>query len=184
MISFELKAEQPEQKTTKTDLHFEIGTDISPWLLGGSSVITMVGKGSFRVGLEFWRFEFPNEIIDGNSKNKGEGWSRKVDKAYALYGDYFLKTTTQEAWFVGVVMSTFHSTVKRQDFPEEDQFWSSEVLGRVGYKYKLNEKWSLNPWMALGPLKPNTPDRKAIGGEEFNELPYQFIATIHLNYEI
>ena len=82
-----------------------------------------------------------------------------------------------------MVFSTFESTVSRENFAEEADFRSYEILLRFGYKWNVTPKLSIGPWFSAGPIWSDT-DSAVVGGEKFSEAKVQVIGTVHMTYEL
>ncbi len=142
--------------------------------------------------------EFPELLINLDKANADEGWSRRVDVAFALYLDYAFGSPG-DGWHVGVALDLLSSTVGRDGFAQESSFLSFEVLPRVGYRWFPMKYLTaamggdgprqdikglgpfLHPWLGVGPIfaLENTPQ---IGEEAFEESTIQFVGTVHLGW--
>ena len=173
---------QPESSGPSQSLEFSLGTDSSPWLFEGGSVIVAAQKGKWRLTGEAWRMTFPDFFVESNDDNKGKGWARQAELGLGLYLDYF-EMGNHQGVFYGVVFSTFRSRLEREGFSDVVKFRSSEILGRVGYRWALTDRLSLQPWIAAGPLWTHG-DVSPIRGEVYQESPVQVLATMHIMYQL
>lgn len=179
LITTKAYGESPEAHCESDEYKYSLGTDISPWLMDGGSLIYSSLSGNCRLTLEAWKLEFPKAFLDLNKHNKDEGWQRKAT-GFALYIDTFYKNT-DDGWYSGLVFSSFYSELSREGYDAEEGFRSYEIMLRFGYKWNLTPNVSLEPWFAAGPLWTDG-NEPTIGGEEFQESKIQMLGTAHLTY--
>ncbi len=172
-------------QTVSGQTHLSVATDVTPWLLDGYSAIVMAeGKdlGPWRLTAEVWGMKMPQFHIELATGNQGEDWQRRVDWAAVLYGDYHLGEAGM-GWHVGGVVHLMKSTVTRTGRSGQGKLQTLELLARAGYRWFPLEGQGLflNPWLAAGYLHViETP--KAVAGEVFEELPVQFLGTMHVGW--
>ncbi len=160
------------------ETHWSIGTDVSPWFLSGYSVIAGVEPAvcpGCRVQIEVWGFDFPEFYVELAEANAGEGWGRRVNVGGVLYLDY----QSELGWHVGAAWSTFQSTVSREGATGE--LLSTEILGRVGWRFFLWEGLYVDPWVAAGPVWTLSPEPE-VAGERYEESPVQILGTLHAGW--
>ena len=136
--------------------------------------------GNCRLTLETWEIEFPDAITELNKHNKNEDWERKATGT-SVYLDTFYGSK-DEGWYSGLILSTFRSTLSKDDHSRKASFRSYEALLRFGYKYNLSPEFAIEPWFAAGPIKTDGKE-PTINGERFRENKFQVISTVHMSYK-
>lgn len=164
-----------------------VATDAAPWFLGGYSALVMLEPQQtphLRLSAEAWGMNFPETIIDRHEDNSGEGWQRRIDGAVAITADYHLRQDGR-GWHAGITLNTMHSQVSRREHAGQADFWTFEVLPRIGYRWFPSQKLGLfiNPWLGIGQLNMITQPAP-VGGEVFVEPLFQPLGTIHVGWKL
>jgi len=175
---------------------FMAEVDPIPYLLGGvGGHFGWIPKKSehFAFGIGFISGpEFPDAIINMDSKNKNQGWHLKINQGMGLWTQYYFKEKNQ-GWFAGLQLFTQEMELSNDDFPGETNRTNVLMIAlQVGYVWYPLKKARLyiRPWAGFGyqdivkgTLEPGkvTPDM-VIGNKEYNLNKFMPFATFHIGY--
>lgn len=164
---------------------FSIETDPATFLLDGYSFhVRMKPKNSehFVIGLGTYALDIPDVMISMNKKNKDKGWNVRIQSAYALFGEYYLKDANSK-WFVGLQAGIQNFKNSNGNIPNQEMKYSNFILmPSLGYNW-LPFKFPLyiKPWMGIG-YTSKISGNNSIENLEYDISPISPFITVHVGY--
>jgi hypothetical protein len=191
LMSYGLRA----QKFAKEDRLFMVETDPIPFALKGFDVHFgfMPSKSEhFSFGLSIMAgLEYPDQILEINEKNKGQGWSLKVNQGMGLWANYYFNKK-HEGWYAGLQLFTQELKLTNSNFPNQTDLTNTVLVStQVGYVwFPFKNYFYLKPWAGIGyhtpvdgTFEPDKVDPEMeIGNQKFYLDKFMPFATVHLGY--
>lgn len=148
-----------------------IEVDVLPYITGGYFGAAWLGKDHVRGRALFARVNMPDFAIP-------EGFTNNTISAYALLGDYFLKSD-QTGFWIGSGIVLWDGEIQTDKKIERTSYISYLVNGSIGYVVNIRSKFYLSPWAGMsirvGGDNPITVDQKTYDPPLFNpELSLKF----------
>ena len=115
--------------------------DVLPYVTGGYFAGAWVGKDHIRIRVITAKVHKPDFITkDGFTNNK--------IKAYALLGDYFLKSNW-EGWWACTGLVYWKNSIQSDARALTANYDNWLINGSIGYSFKLGRHFYLSPWSGL-----------------------------------
>lgn len=141
-------------------LSFTVGVeqDVLPYITGGYFAGVWVGKGHLRGRALLARVHKPDLIIP-------DGFTNNWVTAYALVGDYFLKTNWQ-GWWISSGLVFWDSRIQSDERLDTAHYQNTLLNGSLGYNWKFFRHFYLSPWAGLH-LRIGGDQQVTTGGKTF-----------------
>jgi hypothetical protein len=186
LSSTKLEAQDPgtsgENKTT-----FSLETDPSTFAFGGYALhIRIKPRNSERllIGAGTYGMEMPAFMVNMNPDNADMGWNVRINSAYSLFGEYYLKEANR-SWFFGMQLGMQNYKISNDGFANQENKYSNIlVMPSVGYNWQpFDFPLYLKPWLGLGYTS------KLNGNNTIDDLTYELaplvpFVTLHVGYTI
>ncbi len=169
-----------ENKTT-----FSIETDPSTFAFGGYAFhIRIKPKNSqhLLVGAGTYGMDMPDFMVNMNADNKDKGWNVRINSAYSLFGEYYLKEANK-LWFVGLQAGVQNYKNTNDNIPNEESKYSNLlIMPSVGYNWQpFSFPLYLKPWFGLGYTTKMSGDN-SIDNLTYTVSPISPFVTLHIGY--
>lgn len=167
--------------TPRAPTRISLGSDVSPWFLGGFSGLAAVEPSAlpdWRFSAELWSMELPRFAVELPAGNRDQGFTHDVRLAGALYVDRALGGSGLHA---GGIVNVMRARIRRAG--EQGDLTIGELLARIGYRWlPLGPRGPfVNPWLGAGPQWPLT-ERPTLAGRRYALFPVQVLATVHAGW--
>jgi hypothetical protein len=173
--------------TTNYNSSLSIEIDPMAFILKGHSIhlrYSPMASDHFLVGIGAYALNLPDAIVDLNSHNRDRGWSVRIRSAYALYAEYFPKTTN-DGWFIGeqVGIQSFKLNNNREG-TASTSFNTVLAMTYTGYSWRpRGGSWYLKPWVGVG-LTDRIDGINRIGSSRYQVGPIVPFFTLHVGYTL
>lgn len=169
----------------ETKYFFE--TDPGSFVLDGYSLNVFMSPKEYpdyRVGMALFSFEFPDFIVDSNSKNANKNWLLKTQIGTDLYFDRTFIRRKSGEWIIGLIAVFFNNHLSNESSPTERRQFQQLSLGlRSGFIwYPLNGGFYLNPWFAVT-RNWKLGGENAINGNQYFIQKYSPFGSVHVGYK-
>lgn len=176
---------QAQDTAAQSKTTFSIETDPSTFAFGGYAVhFRIKAKNSKHLvfGAGAYSLDLPSVLVDMNKENKDKGWNVRINHAYSLFGEYYLKEANT-AWFLGlqVGIQNFKNT-NDMVAGKESKYSNSIIMPSVGYNWQpFQFPMYLKPWFGVGYTS------KLSGSNSIDDLHYTIsplvpFITLHIGY--
>jgi len=163
-----------------------VETDPATFAMEGYAVHLRVKPESIKqwaLGFGVYALDFPDILVDLNSKNKNKGWDVRLVQGYGPFMDYYF-SEDRRGWLVGVQAALQRFRLKNTSVSSsEASFTNLLIMPRVGYQWFPGKSgFYLFQWFGMGyttKLHGNTE----LGTLSYNVAPSIFFGTLHVGYE-
>jgi hypothetical protein len=115
--------------------------DVLPYIFGGYFGNIWVGKGHWRARVLVAKVNKPDFLIP-------KKFSNNRVTAYAVLGDYFLKSEWKGPW-IGAGLVKWESSIQDKARTSTTHFNNWLLNGSLGYNWKIYKHFYAGPWMGL-----------------------------------
>jgi hypothetical protein len=182
ILTAPLKAQETSVENQTT---FSFETDPSTFAFKGYAFhIRIKPKNSTRLvlGAGTYGLDLPGAMVDMNDENKNKGWKVRINSAYSLFGEYYLKEANQK-WFLGlqVGLQNYKNTNDNHS-GKESTYTNLLVMPSIGYTWQPKRvPVYVKPWFGLG-YTTKTAGSNAIEQLEYAINPLVPFLTVHIGY--
>lgn len=163
------------QQTVTSRVNLGIEQDFLPYLTGGYFMGAWVGKDHIRARVLTARVNKPDFIIkDGFTDNKVT--------AYAVLGDYFLKTGW-EGWWAGAGLVYWKSSIRLKEGSINHKYENYFLNGSIGHNWKLYRNIYISPWAGMH-LRISGDKKVQVDDREFTPPLLNPEASVKLSWNI
>ncbi|MBS1505601.1 MAG: hypothetical protein JSS79_03040 [Bacteroidetes bacterium] len=132
--------------------------DFLPYATGGYYAAAWVGKSQVRARALVAHVHKPSFIVPS-------GFTNNVVTAYALLGDYFLKSDFS-GWSIGGGLVLWNSSIQSNLQQSTVSYNNTLLNGSLSYTWKFHKNFYLSPWAGLH-LKIAGADHVTVDGSSF-----------------
>jgi hypothetical protein len=115
--------------------------DVLPYVTGGYYFGAWAGKSHIRGRVLVAHVNKPEFIVPS-------GFTNNIVTAYALVGDYFLKSDWN-GWWLSAGIVYWDSSIQRNVKVSTASYQNVLLNGSLGYNWKLGKNFYLSPWAGL-----------------------------------
>jgi len=129
------------QQSPRTKINAGIEQDVLPYVTGGYFAGAWIGKDHIRIRAITAKVHKPGFIIK-------DGFTNNRVKAYALLGDYFLKSNWK-GWWAATGLVYWKNSIQTNARINTAHYNTWLLNGSIGYSFNLGWHFYLSPWSGL-----------------------------------
>jgi len=169
----------------ESDITVMVEVDPMPYVFSGYAAHVRLGQKNspWILTLGSYGLEFPDLLVDFNSKNRDEGWQSEIKNAYAVFGDYHF-SGKPEGLFVGTQIAYQGFGLKRDSVDQTQNNSVLLVMPRVDTLWKpFESNFYILPWAGVGAnLRLDNKDL-TLGNDEFDVALAGAFVTMHMGWQ-
>jgi hypothetical protein len=178
---------QDTKGNSKNKTTFSIETDPSTFAFGGYAFhfrIKPKNSQHLLIGAGTYGMDMPGFMINMNAANKDKGWNVRINSAYSIFGEYYLKEANNK-WFVGLQLGRQNYKNTNDNIPNDVSKYSNLlIMPSIGYNWQpFSFPLYAKPWLGLGYTS------KISGDNSLDDITYKIsplvpFVTLHIGYTI
>lgn len=173
------------QESAQSQTTFSIETDPSTFLFKGYALhIRIKPKNSqhWVVGAGAYALDMPSLMVNLNADNKDRGWNVRINSAYGLFGEYYLKEANC-GWFVGLQTSIQNYKISNDNLAgASSRYHNLLLMPSVGYNWHpFRSPLYLKPWAGVGYTTKLSGENR-VGDRTYHIAPLVPFVTMHVGY--
>lgn len=176
-----------QSNSTKSKTLLSVETDPSTFLFKGYAAHIRVkpkGSGHLVIGVGTYALDLPDLMVNMNNDNKNKGWNVRINSAWSLFGEYYLKEANKK-WFAGLQtgVQNYKNTNDRIT-NKESKYSNLLIMPSVGYNWQpFKFPMYVKPWLGLGYTS------KISGSNSIDNIKYDIslfvpFITLHIGYTL
>jgi hypothetical protein len=142
-----------------TSLSIGLEQDFLPYATGGYYFGAWAGKSHLRGRALIAHVNKPSFVVPN-------GFTNNVVTAYAILGDYFLKTNWT-GWYIGGGLVLWNSSIQSNQQLSTASYQNMLLNGSVGYNWKFYKNFYLSPWAGMH-LRVGGAETVTVDGASFS----------------
>jgi hypothetical protein len=163
----------PLVSSCQTPFAIGLEQDFLPYATGGYYGAAWVGKSHVRARLLLAHVNKPSFIVPN-------GFTNNVVTAYALVGDYFIKSGFS-GWYLSGGLVIWNSSIQSTLQQNTTSYQNTLMNGTLGYNWKFHKNFYLSPWAGLH-LRLGGADRVTVDGSSFTTPLFTPEASLKLGW--
>ncbi|WP_298423643.1 hypothetical protein [uncultured Kordia sp.] len=183
-MSHYVSAQTDDSNTKNETTKFSIEIDPATFAFNGYSFhmrIQPKGCNHLLAGFGTYALDFPDALVNFNSKNKDKGWNISINQGYSVFGEHHF-TKVNEKWFVGTQIGIQEFTLENGTILGNEKFTNLLAMVYAGYTLKpFKNKLYIKPWAGIG-YTTKLSGSNTLGTSEYDIAPITMFVTVHIGY--
>lgn len=176
---------QAQQKTTENKTTISVETDPSTFAFGGYAFhfrIKPKNSKHLLIGAGTYGMDMPDFLINMNADNKDQGWNVRINSAFSLFGEYYLKEANHK-WFVGLQAGVQNYKNTNDNIADKESKYSNVlIMPSIGYNWQpFKFPMYIKPWFGVG-YTSKISGSNSIDNLEYDISPVVPFITLHVGY--
>jgi hypothetical protein len=173
------------QEHAPSQTTFSVETDPSTFLFKGYALhVRIKPKHSqhWVVGAGAYALDMPSLMVNLNADNKNRGWNVRINSAYGLFGEYYLKEVNR-GWFLGLQTSIQNYKISNDNLAgTSSRYRNLLLMPSVGYNWHpFRFPLYLKPWAGVG-YTTRLSGENRVRDRTYHIVPLVPFFTMHVGF--
>jgi hypothetical protein len=133
------------------------------------------------VGAGAYAMNFPDVLVNLNSKNKDQGWNVRLNQGYGLFAEHHFLEVNKK-WFVGGQLAIQQYKIQKDFFDGQSSFSTVLLMGTGGYTLQpFSFPVYFKFWGGVG-YTAKISGENSIANAEYDISPLLLFGALHIGY--